>query len=56
MEANARPFLDVLGDAVKVCLLCAVVEGLGGRVEHVLKDVAVAAGVDEEAVVHLLDI
>ena len=48
--------VDVLGYAVQVGLLCAVVEGLGGRVEHVLKDVAVAAGVDEEAVVHLLDI
>ena len=48
--------VDVLGYAVQVGLFCAVVEGLGGRVEHVLKDVAVAAGVDEEAVVHLLDI
>ena len=48
--------VDVFGDAVQVGLLCAVVEGLGGRVEHVLQDVAVAAGVDEETVVHLLDI
>ena len=47
--------IDILGDAVQINLLCAVVEGLGCRVEHILKNMPITAGIDEQAVVHFLN-
>ncbi len=44
------------GDSVQIKLLRAVVKGLRSGVEHVLQDVPVAAGEDEAAVVHRLDV
>lgn len=44
------------GNPVQVQLLDRVVEGFRRGVEHILQDVAVAAGEDEPAVVHRLDI
>lgn len=44
------------GDPVQIKLLRAVVKRFCGGVEHVLEDVAVAAGEDEAAVVHRLNV
>ena len=44
------------GNPVQVQLLRAVVKRFCGGVEHVLQDVPVAAGEDEAAVVHRLDV
>ena len=44
------------GNPIQVQLLRAVVERLCGGVEHVLKDMPIAAGEDEAAVVHCLDV
>ena len=44
------------GNPIQVQLLRAVVKRLCGRMEHVLQDMPIAAGEDEAAVVHRLDV
>lgn len=55
LGANERHVLFP-GNSVQIKLLRAVVKRFCGRVEHVFQDVAIAAGEDEAAVVHRLDV